>query len=294
MKSSKKSFHYIVEKIFNNLHIMGYPFSFEKNVTDEYTDILLPQIHKKVRFQSFPAQFIVIDRNDLYDMSVPRSVSDIGYKPMKGLQHYDFYGLKEELTEISIFEPEIMREIFSYVDFIFKDVSTYCIHSQPELVPFESRTRTLFLDEGIRLLIHKIVMELKEIWNPYDHFLTYVIDTLQHQKLKEGTIIDNIVILPIKYRESDGVSETTIQYQITNKDTSGAGASFRTFGARKDDKTLQNELIFVQEVDKSPVLILMKKEGNLRIKKVEIDSRSENNCRVLLYEDIEFYITYYR
>jgi hypothetical protein len=277
MKSSKKSFHYIVEKIFNNLHMMGYPFSFEKNVTDEYTDILLPQINKKVRFQNFHAQFVVIDRYDLYDMSVPRSVSDIGYKPMKGLQHYDFYGLKEELTEISIFQPEIMREIFSNVDFIFKDVSTYCIHSEPELVPFESRTRTLFLDEGICLLIHKIVMELKEIWNPYDHFLTYVVDTLQHQKLKEGTIIDNIVILPIKYRESDGVSETTIQYQITNK-----------------EKTLQNELIFVQEVDKSPVLILMKKEGNLRIKKVEIDSRSENKCRVLLYEDIEFYITYYR
>lgn len=272
-----KSFEYTVQKVLKNLHMMKYPFSFHHIVEKKYIDIHLPHIEKKVRFQSFPAQFVVTSLDGLYDMTVPRSVTDIGYKRMKGLQHYDFYSFTKELLETSIFEATIMQEIFSYVHCIFKEVTTYCIHSQPELVPFESRTRTLFLDQGIRQLMHEIVLEMREIWNPYDHFSTYVLDTLQYQKLKEGTIIDNIVVLPIKYRDSDGVSETTIQYQITNK-----------------QKTLLGELIFVQDADKSPILIAMKKEGNLRIKKTEIDSRSENNCRVLLYEDIEFYITYYR
>jgi hypothetical protein len=265
-------FGFTVETLIKNLSQMGYPFSFGKIVEKEYMEIILGPSGKRVRFQSYPAQFVISNHDDIYNPFYRRSVSDIGYNPMEGLQHYDFYGLKSELMENSIFEPNIMQNIFYYVDFIFKDVTTYTISTKPELVPFESRIRTMFIEEGMRKLMYDIVMEIKEFYNPYEHFINYVIDLLQHQKLKEGETIDILIhpSYPLQH-----LIITPIDYTKTNL----KGTFHRKMNIGQN------------ESDLSPIGIAIYEEDKL-LKKIQMDSRKDSP--VLLYEDIEFFVTFYR
>lgn len=269
---AENRFGFTVETVLKNLHQMGYPFPFDKIIKKEYIDIVLGPSGKRVRFQNYPAQFVISNQNDLYDMSVPRSVSDIGFNPMKGLQHYDFYGLKQELMENSIFEPQIMKYIFSYVDFIFKDVTTYTISDTPELIPFESRIRTMFIDEGMRKLMYDIAMEIKEFYNPYQHFIHYAMDLLQNQKLKEKETIDIVIhpSYPLQY-----LTITPIDYTKINS----KGIFHRKMNIAQNQSDL------------SPIGIGIFDEDKL-LKKLYIESKK--GSPVLLYEDIEFFVTYYR
>ena len=265
-------FGFTVETVLKNLGQMGYPFSFDKIVEKEYMDIILGPSGKRVRFQSYPGQFVISNHDDIYNPFYRRSVSDIGYNPIEGLQHYDFYDLKYELIENSIFVPEIMQHIFSYVDFIFKNVTTYTISSDPKLVPFESRIRTMFIFEGMRLLMYQIVMELKDLWNPYEHFIDYVLYLLQNKKLKEGETIDVVVhpSYPLQH-----LIITPIDYTKTNS----KGTFHRKMNIGQNNSDL------------SPIGIATYEEDKL-LKKLQMESKKDSP--VLLYEDIEFFVTFYR
>lgn len=270
---AENRFGFTVETILKNLHQMGYPFSFSKIVEKEYLEIVLGPSGKRVRFQNFPAQFVISNHDDLYNPFYRKSVSDIGYIPMEGLQHYDFYILKEELMENSILEANIMQNIFSYVDFIFKDVTTYTISTYPELVPFESRIRTMFIFEGMRKLMYDIVMEIKELYNPYEHFINYAVDLLQNQKLKEKETID-IVIQPSYHLQH--LIITPIDYTKINS----KGTFYRKMNIGQNQSDL------------SPIGIAIYQEDNKLLKKLQMESKKDSP--VLLYEDIEFFVTYYR
>lgn len=269
---AENRFGQTVETVLKNLNQMEYPFSFDKIVEKEYMDIILGPSGKRVRFQSYPGQFVISNHDDIYNPFYRRSVSDIGYNPIEGLQHYNFYGLKCELMENSIFVPEIMQHIFSYVDFIFKDVTTYTISSEPDLVPFESRIRTMFIEEGMRKLMYDIALELKDLCNPYVNFTNYVVDLLQHKKLKEGETIDIIVhpSYPLQH-----LIITPIDYTKTNS----KGKFYRKMNIGQKNSDL------------SPIGIAIYQDDKL-LKKLQMESRKDSP--VLLYEDIEFFVTFYR
>jgi hypothetical protein len=272
------SFDYTIKVIMNNLHKMEYPFPFEVIKKKEYVDIVLTPIDKKVRFQRYPARFVITSQDDLYDFSVRRSVTDIGYQPMKGLQHYDFNGLQQELIESSILEPNIMINIFSYVDTIFKDVTTYTIHSNPDSIPFESRTRTLFLDENIRQLIYEITLELNFIWNPFDHFHTFLINILSNGKTRKGYDVKDIL------RQETIFSETQLLYQ-----------SYIQYNLQKgNEEMIEKDLIYQHYQDGSPIFIRIQNRDKTNIENLFIKSAKNKGQKVLTYENIEDFISYHR
>lgn len=258
----------------NELDQMGYPFLFEKIIhknSFRYVDIVLGPSGKRLRFQMYRAEFVISNH---YDIDDKRYHPDIGYKPIKGLQNYDFCGVKEELFKNSIFETNIMKNIFSYVDFIYKDVITYTISSEPDLVSFESRIPTLLRDGDKRRFIFEILMELKEFYNPYEHFINYVVEILQHKKIKEGEMIYDVIVHP-SYSHKYLII-TPIEYTKTN--SKGTFHCKMNIGQNKDDL--------------SPIGISITNEELKSNKKIHIGS--QKGCNILMYEDIDFFITYDR